>query len=685
MLKNYLHVKLLLLILAVVPVCQAQDLVHYWNFNDNSSLESITAPTFSAVSGASITPSVNGSTVVDLAGGTGQDFDVENLNARNGDPSGTHFRFNNPIGSSITFALPTTGFGSVVVKFATRRSGSGAGNQVWSYSIDGTNFIVWTVVAPVDDNPTLQSLDFSLITAADNNPNFKLRVEFEQGSGGTGGNNRFDNFTLDGTPLGGDTTPPTVTIAPTGINVPADTDITLTFNEAVRLADDSAIDDTNVDALVELRLDDLSGTLIPFDATFTGNVITINPAAALDNGQSYEVRLLANVVEDLSDNVIATMQSAGFTVVASQPALAAGDLVIVAYRMSATGTEDQVAILTLANMPTGTNLNLTDGKYTTNAQPQCDGGIVWTSNQCIPAGTVFTIQTDALLSDKGLVTGEGFGLSSNGDQVIIYTGPATAPNYLTAMSSNGWVSANTDCGGSLSLIPSGLADGISALNTATAPGNVGGNSANAFYNGTQTGTDAALRTAILDPANWVVSASNTAPQAWPTWDFPTALQVETVSVTGSTTIEIVFSENVDQISAMLVNNYNGIPNLGIVDVAGNVVTLNYTEPFGDEMYTLTISGVEDFDNEAMPCAFSFEFDGSLGIPSHSVTGFALYPNPTDNGIVNLPVATAVKVFDLTGKLVYSAAETQSIDTASFTPGIYIVKTADGTGRKLVVR
>src|SRR5690606_21664809 len=133
-----------------------------------------------------------------------------------------------------------------------------------------------------------------------------------------------------------------------------------------------------------------------------------------------------------------------------------------------------------------TFINFTDSKYTSNAQPQCPNGIVWTvgTNECVPAGSVVSIQTSSLIANVGTVTGSGFGLSSNGDQVIVYTGTAANPNYITALTSNGWVTNNTACGGSLSMLPQGLVDGVSSLNTSTAPGNISGNAVNAYYNGT---------------------------------------------------------------------------------------------------------------------------------------------------------------------------------------------------------
>src|SRR5690606_6295619 len=102
-----------------------------------------------------------------------------------------------------------------------------------------------------------------------------------------------------------------------------------------------------------------------------------------------------------------------------------------------------------------------------NAQPQCEGAIEWTSpsDTCLPVGTIITVQTSTLVTNIGSTLGTGFGLSSNGDQVIVYTGTAASPTYVTAMSSNGWVANNTDCGGSASMIPAGLLSGVNALNT----------------------------------------------------------------------------------------------------------------------------------------------------------------------------------------------------------------------------
>jgi hypothetical protein len=313
--KIYLKQSALIIMLLLSSFCQGQNLVHYWNFNNNTSVATITTP--SQTTGGAALAAVNTATsVIDFSGGTGQSFDVLNLNAKNADVAGTHLRYSNPIGGALIFTLPTTGYQNIIVKFATRRSGSGAGTQSWSYTLDGTSYVAFTTVTTLDANPALATLDFSSITGANNNANFKLKVEFSAGLGGTGGNNRFDNFTLEGTTIGGaDTTSPTATIVPTNaaVNVVTTTNPTISFNESVRLLDDSAITNTNVDALIELRLSNAAGDSVPFDATITGNIITITPTTILNASQLYYVALSPNSVEDLSNNALTTIQTSTFT------------------------------------------------------------------------------------------------------------------------------------------------------------------------------------------------------------------------------------------------------------------------------------------------------------------------------------------------------------------------------------
>ncbi|UWX60846.1 choice-of-anchor I family protein [Chryseobacterium oranimense] len=292
-----------------------QTLIHYWNFNNNASAATITAPSSTLVSG-SLATLAGGTSQIDFAGGTGQNFDINNFNARNNDPSGTHLRFNNPIGGALQFNLPTTGFNNPIVKFTTRRSAQGAGTQTWSYSTDGATFIPYQTVSPQDANPQLITFDFSAVSGVSNNPNFKLKVEFSATGGGTGGNNRFDNFTVEGiTTATADTSPPTTAYFPTHNTNNASTSVnpSISFNENVRLTDNSAITDSNAQSLVEFRTGNASGTQVPFTTTFSNNKITVIPSTALIPGQTYYLSLKPDLVEDLNDNAVTAITSSTFT------------------------------------------------------------------------------------------------------------------------------------------------------------------------------------------------------------------------------------------------------------------------------------------------------------------------------------------------------------------------------------
>lgn len=314
---NYFFSKLLGLSgLLFCNMSYGQDLVHYWNFNNNTSEVAITTPVVSLIPGTSLTHIAGGTSFIDFANGTGNNFEVENLNARNGDPAGTHLRFNTPIGGVLEFGLPTTGYENIVVKFATRRSGSGAGQQLWSYSVDGTTYTPFTTLTINSGNPVLQTLDFSSIATIDNNPNFKLKVEFAAAGGGTGGNNRFDNFTLEGQSIGGaDLVPPAVSFVPenNAVAVTPTTALQISFNEAVRLIDNTAITNANAATLIEFKQGGQLGIDIPFSVAVAENMFVITPNTPLLAGTSYYLALKPNMVEDMHNNAITATASSTFT------------------------------------------------------------------------------------------------------------------------------------------------------------------------------------------------------------------------------------------------------------------------------------------------------------------------------------------------------------------------------------
>ncbi|NUQ24608.1 MAG: esterase-like activity of phytase family protein [Saprospiraceae bacterium] len=653
---------LLFLFLFANVALTAQTLVHYWNFNNSTDLGSLLAPTNSLLAGAEITHIPGAISVIPVTGNTGNGFEVTNPNARNGDVSGAHLRLNDPIGAALVFALPTTGYQQVIVKYATRRSSSGAGKQVIFYTVDGSQYDSLTTIDPANGDPTLQTLDFSSIPAVNDNPDFGIRITFEQGLGGTVGNNRFDNLTLEGIDAGLDGTPPTVLFLPVSgtVDVFPDVKPTITFNEDVRLVSDSTITNVDISNLIEFRQNDAAGPSVAFSGSINGRVITITPDAQLANAQTYYLALKAGVVEDTSNNAVAEVQSAVFTTIVPQTVFQPGDIVPVAYRMNASGGEDEVAFLTFVNILPGTKIYLTDTKYTDNAQAQCPGGLTWTSPaQLIPAGSVFVIQNDAGTASTGTVTGSTFGLSSGGDQVIMYTGTSAAPSYITALSSNAWVAnPHTACSGSFSLIPAALQDGSSAINLSTAPGNVSGNTVNGYYSGPQTGTTEELRADILNPANWNGVGAGTPPQTWPNWNFPGPPQVVSALVTSSTSIQIIFNNDMDSASTTDLANYTGIADLANAVLTDNgilrdTLTLTYATPFViGNTYSLTVADVADSENRVMlsPYVFTFEYITKIAFSNRftsvseedgKATLTVLIENPSPGAQADLVIKTGV--------------------------------------------
>ncbi|MHC1708146.1 MAG: choice-of-anchor I family protein [Bacteroidales bacterium] len=606
----------MILFLITGKVSFSQTLIHYWNFNNSATLTELLAPSTSLISGAAITHVTGGISAIQISSNTGQGFDVTNPNARNSDISGTHLRFNDPIGGGLIFSAPTTGFYNIILKYGTRRSSSGAGTQLVAYTIDGSTFIPFDTIFPVNGNPEEKTLDFSFIPEANNNPEFKIRFFFEQGTGGTVGNNRFDNFTVEGSDLSGDITPPAVAFYPLSgsINLSVQVQPTLTFSEEIRMIDNSVITDLNVDNLIEFLSDNGLGTQIPFDATISGTTITITPSGPLQNNQLYYLALKPDMVEDFNNNAVSILWSATFTTLSNQTVFQPGDLVPVAYRMNATATEDEIAILTLVDIMPGTMINFTDGKYTSNTVPQCSGGFIWQSPAAsVSAGTVISIQTSALTASVGSLTGSGFGLSSGGDQVIIYTGTPAVPNYITALSSNAWVASNSSCSGSLSQLPAGLTDGVSSINLSTAPANVSGLTVNAYYNGIMAGTNAQLKNSILNPANWVGAGGATPPQTWPVWAFPGPPSVVNAAVINSTTLRIIFNADLDPVSAADLLNYSGISGLlaampTVNGTLADTVILSFSSAFvSGTSYSLSISGVKDSEDRMMVGSFPYTF------------------------------------------------------------------------------
>jgi hypothetical protein len=170
----------------------AQVTIHNWSFN-------VSTPPSGGQWPASIA-ATTGSGILTHTFTDARSFTGTTLNAETGDVQGGSFcplsNVNN--GNYLQLSVPTTGYISPILTYATQRNNPGGfTTQQISYSTDGTTFAFFVSFTSIPVSYALHTVDFSGIPAAGNNPNFKIRITVS-GATAAGDNNRFDNVKLQG-------------------------------------------------------------------------------------------------------------------------------------------------------------------------------------------------------------------------------------------------------------------------------------------------------------------------------------------------------------------------------------------------------------------------------------------------------------------------------------------------------
>ncbi len=191
-------------------------LMHYWHFNDQEMVDEedyLVISDFSLVGQGEITyPGEGGA--MDFRSHRESD-PVSNFNLRLGQEpdQGAVLRARNPsIERELIFAVPSTDFTDLVVTFATTRTENGSQEQQFYFSSDaGTT---WVAVGDPYEIPFIEDeqgiylhkeIDLSEFDAVNDNPDLHFKILFVgEGNDNTSGNNRFDNFTVDGIALSDD-------------------------------------------------------------------------------------------------------------------------------------------------------------------------------------------------------------------------------------------------------------------------------------------------------------------------------------------------------------------------------------------------------------------------------------------------------------------------------------------------
>jgi hypothetical protein len=143
--------------------------------------------------------------------------------------------------------------------------------------------------------------------------------------------------------------------------------------------------------------------------------------------------------------------------------LSPGDLVVVGYNFK---DPDEFSLLTLVDLPAGTQFFITDCGWNTNTSAfrPGEGLITYT----VPASGIMAGQQIHYPDDPGFIT-QGvsgfFGLSVAGDQLLIFQGAFQAPQFLFGLTdyNGGWLSSSFTPTNQSSHLPPGLLAGHTAL------------------------------------------------------------------------------------------------------------------------------------------------------------------------------------------------------------------------------
>ena len=210
-------------------------LLHYWDFNSTSDCGASTsvnlsplAPDYSIFTqGATaalvlnqVTSPMRDSTIQSATGGT--DLNERPSYTKNDTATGSKcngagnlmIKLRNPTSeNSFLWYCPVKGYQNIIVSFAVERSNSGPLALKYDYSLDsGKTFITTGMTGSTGvlvDSTTLPTswsilqLNFSGITAVNNNNGFVVRVMTSGQNTAPKGNDQFDNITVEGSILAG--------------------------------------------------------------------------------------------------------------------------------------------------------------------------------------------------------------------------------------------------------------------------------------------------------------------------------------------------------------------------------------------------------------------------------------------------------------------------------------------------
>lgn len=353
---------------------------------------------------------------------------------------------------------------------------------------------------------------------------------------------------------------------------------------------------------------------------------------------------------------------------------------------------DQFTIILTEYLAGGTTIYFTDAGWTGTALYGSEGSILWT----VPAGglatnTMVTFTAGAAggftsfpsgILEAGVTVSEGtvvasgvaasMAFSTNGDEILAFTGSVASPTFIAAINFNGawsWTGTNS---AEQTLLPPGLTDGVDCILLGD--------------------RDNGIIDCLLLPDPAMVSDFNTAAY-WlnndatrytlpPTiGDCELLLPITLLSFSGEVqaTGNYLFWETAEEINALkfeVERSFNGL----------NFIKVGEIEASGSNHYYFTddiqLSGTFYYRLRLIDNDFSETLSAVIVLQHDASAAVSLYPNPASNqATVHYPATfnlNTIQLLDITGKLIPLAytpgnyANSFLVNTTNLLPGIYVL-------------
>ncbi|MBU0766058.1 MAG: T9SS type A sorting domain-containing protein [Bacteroidetes bacterium] len=317
------------------------------------------------------------------------------------------------------------------------------------------------------------------------------------------------------------TAPEPVKLDIVSVNGGIDPQVNTDFTVVVRTLDENS-NVANVQSALTITLSLATGTGI-MGGTLTGTVAAGNNTTTITGVTYNTAENNVSIIAADDASLLAADTSALFNVVSGTTFLDPGDIAIVQFR---TDPEDGFSFVALADIPGSTEVKFTDNGWTeSSALTTSENTLVWSCPSTgISAGTVVGWQNGSGIT-SGFVSGTLDGLSDLGDQILIYQGTATSPEFIYALSTVPWSMSGSISGENHSYLPSPLINGATAIYFTDAD--------NGYYKLTPvSGSADYLRTSISDTINWyTVNSSGATFVSTGYWDF--TIDIQEIVTTGA--------------------------------------------------------------------------------------------------------------------------------------------------------